>query len=116
MRDEARHLARPRGALTFVTSYTTKPLKCRHLLNWPLRAGVHPAHLSKAFRAAFGASPVEFGRQYRAAWTRQKIESSPMSLSRLAAEAGYADHSHMCRDLRRRYGVAPHQLRAGEAA
>lgn len=80
------------------------------------RAGVHPAHLSKAFRAAFGASPVEFGRQHRAAWTRQKIESSPMGLSQLAAEAGYADHSHMCRDLRRRYGVAPRQLRAGEAA
>ena len=80
------------------------------------RAGVHPAHLSKVFRATFGASPVEFGRQYRAAWTRQKIESSPMSLSQLAAEAGYADHSHMCRDLRRRYGMAPHQLRVAEAA
>lgn len=80
------------------------------------RAGVHPAHLSKVFRAVFGVSPVEFGRQYRAAWTREKIANSPVSLSTLAAEAGYADHSHMCRDLRRRYGVAPHALRAGEAA
>jgi AraC-like DNA-binding protein len=80
------------------------------------RSGVHPTYLSRLFRAAFGTSPVELGRQCRAAWTRAQIESTPMSLSRLAAEAGYADHAHMCRDLRRRYGVAPHQLRDGEAA
>jgi AraC-like DNA-binding protein len=80
------------------------------------RAGLRPAQLSRVFRAAFGTSPVELGRRYRAAWTRAHIESTPMSLSRLAAEAGYADHAHMCRDLRRRYGVAPHQLRSGEAA
>lgn len=80
------------------------------------RSGVHPTHLSRMFRAAFGTSPVELGRQYRAAWTRAQIESTLMSLSRVAAEAGYADHAHMCRDLRRRYGMAPHQLRDGEAA
>lgn len=79
-------------------------------------SGAHPAHLSRVFRAEFGISPVELGRQCRAAWTRTQIESTPMSLSRVAAEAGYADHAHMCRDLRRRYGVAPHQLRNGEAA
>jgi AraC-like DNA-binding protein len=80
------------------------------------RSGAHPAYLSRLFRAAFGISPVELGRQYRAEWTRAQIESTPISLSRLAAEAGYADHPHMCRDLRRRYGVAPRQLRDGEAA
>jgi AraC-like DNA-binding protein len=80
------------------------------------RSGMHPAYLSRKFRAAFGTSPVELGRQYRAAWTRVQLESTPTSLSRLAAEAGYADHAHMCRDLRRRYGMAPHQLRDGEAA
>ena len=79
------------------------------------RSGLHPAYLSRLFRAAFGISPVELGRQYRAAWARTQIESSTMSLSRLAADAGYADHAHMCRDLRTRYGVAPHQLRDGEA-
>jgi AraC family transcriptional regulator len=80
------------------------------------RAGLRPAQLSRVFRAAFGTSPVELGRQYRAAWTRAQIESTATSLTRLAAEAGYADHPHMCRDLRRRYGVAPHQLRDGDAA
>ena len=80
------------------------------------RSGVPPAYLSRKFRAAFGTSPLELGRQYRAAWTRVQIESTSTSLSRLAAEAGYADHAHMCRDLRRRYGMAPHQFRDGEAA
>jgi len=79
-------------------------------------AGLRPAHLSRVFRAAFGTSPVELGRQYRAAWARAQIESASMSLSRLAAEAGYSDHPHMCRDLRRRYGVAPRELRDGAAA
>lgn len=80
------------------------------------RSGLHPAYLSRLFRAAFGISPVELGREHRAAWARAQIERSPMSLSRIAADAGYADHAHMCRDLRTRYGVAPHQLRDGEAA
>lgn len=80
------------------------------------RSGLHPAYLSRLFRAAFGISPVELGRLYRAAWAREQIESSTLSLSRLAADAGYADHAHMCRDLRMRYGVAPHQLRNGDAA
>lgn len=80
------------------------------------RSGLGAPYLSRVFRAAFGTSPIELARQYRAAWTRAQIENTPMSLSRLAAEAGYADHAHMCRDLRRRYGVAPHQLRDGEAA
>jgi AraC family transcriptional regulator len=75
------------------------------------RSGLPPTYLSRVFRAAFGISPVELGRQYRAAWTRAQIESTPMSLSRLAAEGGYSDHPHMCRDLRRRYGLAPGQLR-----
>jgi AraC-like DNA-binding protein len=78
------------------------------------RSGANPAYLSRIFRAAFGTSPVELGRQHRAAWTRIQIETTIMPLSRVAAEAGYADHAHMCRDLRRRYGVAPHQLRDGD--
>jgi AraC-like DNA-binding protein len=78
------------------------------------RSGLRPSYLSRAFRAAFGTSPVELGRQFRAEWTRAQIESTSTSLSRLAAEGGYADHAHMCRDLRRRYGVAPHQLRDGD--
>ena len=80
------------------------------------RSGMRPTQLSRVFRGAFGTSPVELGRQYRAAWARAQIENTPMSLSRLAAEGGYADHPHMCRDLRRRYGVTPHQLRDGDAA
>jgi AraC-like DNA-binding protein len=80
------------------------------------RADLRPAQLSRVFRAAFGTSPVELGRQCRAEWTRSQIESTTTSFSRLAAEAGYADHPHMCRDLRRRFGLAPHQLRGGEAA
>jgi AraC-like DNA-binding protein len=80
------------------------------------RSGLRPAHLSRVFRAAFGASPVELGRECRAAWTRAQIERTSTSLSRLAAEGGYADHPHMCRDLRRRYGLTPQQLRDGDAA
>ena len=37
------------------------------------QSGVHPAFLSRQFRAAFGVSPVELGRQYRAEWARAEI-------------------------------------------
>jgi AraC-like DNA-binding protein len=80
------------------------------------RSGLRPAHLSRVFRAAFGISPVELAREGRAQWTRAQIERTSTSLSRLAAEGGYADHPHMCRDLRRHYGVAPGELRDGAAA
>jgi AraC-like DNA-binding protein len=114
-RDEmsARTSERCAGLREFIESESPRVPTLSELAN---RAGLRPAQLSRVFRAAFGTSPVELGRQYRAAWARAQIERTPMSLSRLAADAGYADHPHMCRDLRRRFGVAPNQLRDGDAA
>ena len=39
------------------------------------------------------------------------IEAGSLSWAEVAAEAGYADQAHLCRDTRRVCGVAPEELK-----
>lgn len=62
--------------------------------------------LLRAFSAWTGLTPHAYLRERRAHAARRHILSG-RSLADAAAEAGYADQSHMTRDFRRRYGLTP---------
>lgn len=62
--------------------------------------------LARQFRAAYGTSPDRYRTQRRLALARAAIERG-QPLARVAAEAGFADQSHMTRQFRRTYGVTP---------
>jgi AraC family transcriptional regulator len=68
--------------------------------------GVHPVHLARAFRAHYGLTIGEHVRALRIAFTRERIAAG-VSLSVVAAEAGFADQSHFTRTFARLCGVAP---------
>lgn len=69
-------------------------------------AGLSPFHLNRAFRAAFGLPPHAYLLQLRVARARRLIASG-LSLSSAAAEAGFADQSHMTRIFVRQFGYSP---------
>jgi len=73
--------------------------------------GVHPVSLSRAFRRAFGVTITEYRQRLRLRRAARRITAGEASLSRAAHAAGYSDHPHMCRDLRRRTGLTPSELR-----
>jgi AraC-like DNA-binding protein len=69
-------------------------------------AGTDRFTIARNFRRAFGTSPDRYRTIRRLELTRAAIEGgTPLSLA--AADAGFADQSHMTRQFRKTYGLTP---------
>ncbi len=75
------------------------------------RAGVHRGHLARAFQKQFGIPPSLFRRRALAAHAIAQLSTRERSLSAIAHEAGFADHSHMTRIIAAETGLGPQRLR-----
>lgn len=75
------------------------------------QVGVHPAHLTKAFRKRFGQSIGEYVRELRIARARHLLESSDMSIGAIAVATGFVDQSHFTRTFRQSLGRTPNSYR-----
>ena len=73
--------------------------------------GVHPVHLARVFRAAWGCSPGELLRWRRVDRAADMLRDSDISGAQIAAQVGFADQSHMTRAFRATYGIAPGNYR-----
>lgn len=74
-------------------------------------AGVHRAHVARAFRRHFGCSVGEFVRQRRIQFARRELRDPDRSLSDVAYAAGFADQSHFTRTFRKLVGTTPGRYR-----
>lgn len=61
---------------------------------------------TRHFRRAYGTSPDRYRTLRRLALARQAIEQG-VPLAQVAADAGFADQSHMTRQFKRAYGLTP---------
>nr|WP_281381784.1 helix-turn-helix domain-containing protein [Conexibacter arvalis] len=81
--------------------------------------GVSERQLLRRFRTAVGYGPrtlarvLRFQRFLAGIWEPSGATAEGVELGRLAADAGYADQSHLVRDCRRLAGATPSQLLAG---
>jgi AraC-like DNA-binding protein len=72
------------------------------------RLRVHLRELQRVFRAHVGATPKHVIRRTRLQEVALRLErGDAVSLSRLAAELGYADHAHLARDFKGATGKSP---------
>jgi AraC family transcriptional regulator len=71
---------------------------------------VHPSHLARSFRRHYGRTVGELVRELRVDFARRRLLDG-MPLRAVAAEAGFADQSHMTRSFRRVTGVTPAAFR-----
>jgi AraC family transcriptional regulator len=74
-------------------------------------AGVHPAHLARAFSRQYGVTIGEFAREQRLSLARTLLLTTRTPLVEVAARCGFADQSHLGRDFKRRYGRTPRTFR-----
>ena len=74
-------------------------------------AGVHPAHLTRAFRRRFGRSIGGYLRLVRLEWAARRLTTSNDVLAEVAALAGFADQSHFTRLFRQQFGCTPARYR-----
>jgi AraC-like DNA-binding protein len=78
-----------------------------------LARGAHssPFHLARAFRRRTGRSLHGYRTALRMGLALQRLHDGERNLSALAADLGYASHSHFSASFRRWFGCAPAQLR-----
>src|SRR5438094_7208957 len=74
-------------------------------------AGYSPYHFAHQFRAYTGTSVHRYLADMRLAAALRRIESGESSLATVAADLGFAHHSHLTATLRRRLGITPRALR-----
>jgi AraC-like DNA-binding protein len=73
--------------------------------------GYSPFHLAHQFRAHTGTSVHRYLTDLRAAAALARIEAGETSLAAVAADLGFAHHSHLTATLRRRLGLTPRMIR-----
>ena len=71
------------------------------------RARTTPRRLREAFRGILGTSVTAFIAKQRLAAARRLLETTGKSVSDIAQECGYFDHSHFGKAFRAAYGKSP---------
>ncbi len=74
-------------------------------------AGRHPVHVAKAFLRHYGSTVGEFIRQRRLEVACYRLATTDLPVSVIAQEAGFADHSHLARTMRRFLQIPPSEFR-----
>jgi AraC family transcriptional regulator len=74
-------------------------------------AGVHPAHLARTFRRHYRCSVGGFLRDLRVEAAADALAHSDRPIAQVAAEAGFADQSHLTRRFREQMGTTPAKWR-----
>jgi AraC family transcriptional regulator len=69
--------------------------------------GVHATYLARAFRAASGRTLGDRLREIRIEHATKLLAGSELSLTEVAVECGFADHSHLTRTFRAHAGITP---------
>lgn len=77
-----------------------------------LEAGVHPNHLTRAFRRRFGCSPGSYLRALRTEAAARELCDGERPLADIAAALGFCDQSHLTRVFTRQTGLTPGGYRA----
>jgi AraC family transcriptional regulator len=74
-------------------------------------AGVHPVYFTRVFRAALHTTPGAVARRARIERAAVELLAAEHTVAAVAHGAGFADHSHFCRQFRREFGVTPSRYR-----
>ena len=73
--------------------------------------GVHPAHLTRAFRQHYHCTLGDYARRLRVNYACHLLSTSEMPLSQVALEAGFADQGHFSRTFKALTTTTPAQYR-----
>ena len=69
------------------------------LYDWGLRHGLTAPRISRGFRQAYGVTPVRYRSESRARMALEAISTTSDRLADIALDAGFADQSHMTREV-----------------
>jgi AraC family transcriptional regulator len=105
--------ALPQGRLRVVTAYIEEHLDAGLTLD-QMATVVHlsPYHFARQFKAATGLPPHQYVIRRRVERAKQLLQAgTDLSLTEVAADLGFSDHSQFCQHFKRLVGVTPRQFR-----
>ncbi len=109
--------ARPHRAVERAREHiATDPGRSDTLADIASAANCSAFHLARRFRQQTGQSLHGFRTQLRMTAALDRLRQGDQDLSALAADLGYASHSHFTGVFRREFGRTPSQLRTNLAA
>ena len=74
-------------------------------------ARLSESQVERKFMKLFGFTPMEYILRTRVNAARVLLENSNLTISNIAVETGFSDHSHLIRLFKRVRGCTPHQYR-----
>lgn len=74
-------------------------------------ADVHPVYLARVFRQRYRQTPGEYVQRLRIRFASERLSLSEEGIADIAAEAGFADQSHLTRIFKRYARMSPGQFR-----
>lgn len=80
--------------------------------NWARAHGLSPATIGRGFYSCFGVTPKRFRLEIKARRAFAAIAQTATSLSKIAADCGFADQAHMSRAIMAYTGSTPSSLRS----
>ena len=75
-------------------------------------AGRHEIHLAREFRRFFGTPVGAYLRRLRIEQAARLVIKPRIPISEIAQNCGFASHSHLCREFKAHFGVAPSEYRS----
>jgi AraC family transcriptional regulator len=91
----------------YVTAHLSEPIDIDTIADV---AGKGRFHFPRIFRRSVGTSPYQYLIQLRLRHAIRMIRSAERSLAEVAMATGFVDQSHLCRWVKRIYGVSPAQF------
>ena len=73
--------------------------------------GLSASHFSRAFQKAVGVPPHRYVLQCRVIRAKELLATTRLSLTDIALDSGFADHSHFSRRFHEFMGVPPREFR-----
>jgi len=77
-------------------------------------AGMSPSHFSRAFKAAFGTSPIDWLRRERISQAKRRLGDTADPIQWIAEVVGYRDRFFFSKDFKKLTGLTPTQFRERE--
>jgi len=79
-------------------------------------AGMSPTHFARVFKAAFGASPIDWLRRERISQAKRRLAETDASIKEIAEQVGYRDRYFFSKDFKSHTGLPPSEFRRREGA
>lgn len=95
---------------TYLDRNATQPLSLNQLANYH---HLSAPHLSVLFQAYYQMTPTRYRLEKRMNAAQELLEGGGQSVKEIAADCGFTDAAHFCKEFKRQTGQTPTQVRAG---